>query len=45
MSWGDTYEIFVDDSFDEVNALAVVLAIDAVLDADNASTSAAMMSN
>jgi uncharacterized protein YxjI len=38
MSWGDTYELFIDDSVDEVNALAVVLAIDAVLDASSSST-------
>lgn len=32
MAWGDTYELQIDDSQDEIIALAVVLAIDAVLD-------------
>ena len=36
MSWGDSYEIDVKDPLDEVNALAVVLAIDAVLAAQAA---------
>ena len=31
MSWGDSYEIDISDSEDEVLALAVVLAIDAVM--------------
>lgn len=33
LSWGDTYELDIDDGQDEVIALAVVLAIDCVLDA------------
>ena len=36
MSWGDSYELIIDDGADEVLALAVVLAIDAVLDAQQA---------
>ena len=31
LSWGDSYEIDIDDHVDEVQALAVVLAIDCVL--------------
>lgn len=41
MSWGDSYEIDVKDPLDEVNALAVVLAIDAVLAAQQAAASGA----
>lgn len=33
MSWGDSYEMDIADSEDETVALAVVLAIDAVMDA------------
>lgn len=33
MSWGDTFELDIDNMSDEVVALAVVLAIDAVIDA------------
>lgn len=33
MSWGDTFEIDIDNNADEVQALAVVLAIDCVMDA------------
>ena len=33
MTWGDTYELDIADSGNEVMALAVVLAIDCVLDA------------
>lgn len=33
MAWGDSYEIDIADSEDETIALAVVLAIDAVMDA------------
>ena len=40
MSWGDSYEIDVKDPLDEVNALAVVLAIDAVLAAQAAAATA-----
>ena len=40
MSWGDSYEIDVKDPLDEVNALTVVLAIDAVLAAQAAAAAA-----
>ena len=33
MTWGDTYELDITDTGNEVMALAVVLAIDCVLDA------------
>ncbi|MBQ8945126.1 MAG: LURP-one-related family protein [Clostridia bacterium] len=36
MTWGDTFELDVADGADEVCALAVVLAIDAVMDAQSA---------
>ncbi len=36
MSWGDTYELDVSDDADQALVVAVVLAIDAVLDAQNA---------
>jgi uncharacterized protein YxjI len=45
MSWGDTFEIDIEDENKEVMALAVVLAIDAVMDAAAASTAAASASN
>lgn len=35
MAWGDTFEIDVQKDNDEIIALAVVLAIDAVMDANN----------
>lgn len=35
MSWGDTYELDIADNADEITALAVVLAIDTVLDSTN----------
>lgn len=35
MAWGDTFEIDVQNNNDEIIALAVVLAIDAVMDAVN----------
>lgn len=35
MSWGDTFELDITDDRDEVTALAVVLAIDAVMDSQN----------
>ena len=41
MSWGDSFEINIADGTDAVMALAVVLAIDAVIDAENAAASAA----
>ena len=41
MSWGDSYRIDVLDNRDEVNALAVALAIDAVLAQETAAASAA----
>ncbi len=34
-SWGDAYEISVADGIDEINALAVVLVIDAIIDVQN----------
>ncbi len=40
MSWGDSYELNIDDGANEVLALAVVLAIDAVLDAQQAAAAA-----
>ena len=33
LSWGDAFELDIDDNADEVMALAVILAIDAVMDA------------
>ncbi len=41
-TWGDFYTLEVDDQRDEILALAVVLAIDCVTDAQNDSSSAAM---
>ena len=35
VSWGDAFELTVADGNDEITALAVVLAIDAVLDSQN----------
>ena len=35
MSWGDTYELDISDDTDEITALAVVLAIDTILDSAN----------
>jgi uncharacterized protein YxjI len=32
MSWGDSYELDIADGVNEINALAVVLAIDAVIE-------------
>ena len=40
MSWGDSYELDIARPEDEVLALAVVLAIDAVMDAQAAASSA-----
>lgn len=40
VSWGDTFELDIADGNDEITALAVVLAIDAVLDSQNATASA-----
>lgn len=40
MTWGDCYELDIADEKDEVVALAVVLAIDCVMDAAAASASA-----
>lgn len=37
MSWGDTFELDIESSSDEVIALAVVLAIDAVIDSQQTS--------
>lgn len=38
MTWGDTFELDIADGIDEVYALAVVLAIDAVMDAQAAAS-------
>lgn len=38
-TWGDSYEIDIANGVDEVNALAVVLVIDACLSAQNAAAS------
>ena len=38
LSWGDAYEIDIDDGEDVVTALATVLAIDAVLDQNSSSS-------
>lgn len=35
MTWGDAYEICISAGADEVTALAVVLVIDACIDAEN----------
>lgn len=35
MTWGDTFELDIDDNENEIVALSVVLAIDTVLDANN----------
>ncbi len=40
MSWGDTFEIDIDSEKDEILILALVLAIDAVMDANAAASSA-----
>ena len=45
LSWGDSYELNIARRDDEVRALATVLAIDCVLDAEKASASAATSSN
>ena len=39
MTWGDMYELYIADSGNEVMALAVVLAIDCVLDAQQSANS------
>ena len=40
-SWGDAFEMDIDDRADTVTALAVILAIDAVLDAQASSAASA----
>ena len=45
MSWGDSFELDVAQGTDEVLALSVVVAIDAVMDAQQASSSAAFSSS
>lgn len=40
LSWGDSYELDIARREDEVQALAIVLAIDAIMDAASASTNA-----
>ena len=44
MSWGDSFELDVEQGTDEVLALAVVVAIDAVMDAQAAAGAAASAS-
>ncbi len=44
LSWGDTYEIYIKDGVDEINALAVVLIIDAVTDREAQAASVAVNS-
>lgn len=39
MSWGDSFELDIQDTDDEVGLIAVILVIDAVMDAGNARTS------
>jgi len=45
LSWGDSYEITIVDGVDEVLALAVVLAIDAVLAMEDSSAAASAASS
>ena len=42
LSWGDTYKIDIDKEINPVMAIAVVLAIDCVLDAESANASASI---
>lgn len=39
ITWGDTYEITIDDSVDVIDALSVVLVVDAVLAIETAAAS------
>jgi uncharacterized protein YxjI len=39
MSWGDSFELDIYDTQDEVGLIAVILTIDAVMDSNNNSTS------
>ena len=45
MTWGDTFEIDISNEKDEVMILALVLAIDAVMDANSSSGAIAASSN
>ena len=45
MAWGDTFELDISDNADEVLALAVILAIDAVMDAAAAASAASSSNN
>ena len=45
LSWGDCYELDIEDPRDELAALATVLAIDCVLDAEAAVSASASVSN
>lgn len=45
LSWGDAYEIDIEEGQDEAMVLSVVLAIDAVLDMEAASASASAASS
>ena len=40
MSWGDSFELDICDTDDEIGLIAVILAIDAVMDAGNSSAAA-----
>ena len=45
MTWGDTFEIDINNEKDEVLILALVLAIDAVMDANSAAAASASSGN
>ena len=45
MSWGDSFELDISDGADEVVALAVILAIDAVMDASAAAAASSSSSS
>lgn len=45
MSWGDSFELDISDGADEVAALAVILAIDAVMDASAAAAASSSSSS
>ena len=45
MTWGDSYELNISDTADEVMALAAVLAIDAVMESDGAAVNVNVNTN
>ncbi len=45
LSWGDVFEIDIEDPKNEIIVLGIVMAIDAVLDAQSSSSSAASISS